>query len=52
MCHEPKNIIWDLCFDEVDFLKKPRVGAIILKIQTLQLSKLLVLIILLFRWEI
>ncbi len=32
MCHDPKNIIRNLCFVEVDFPKEPRVGAIILRI--------------------
>jgi hypothetical protein len=32
MCHEPKNIIQNFCFDEVDFPKEPKVGAIILRI--------------------
>lgn len=52
MCHEPNNIIQDLCFDEVDFPRKLRVGAIILRITRFAIIKIIGFDLLLLRWEI
>jgi hypothetical protein len=52
MCHEPNNIIQDLCFDEVDFPKEPRVGATILIITRFAIFKIISFDLLLLRWEI
>jgi hypothetical protein len=41
MCHEPKNIIRNLCFVEVDFSREPRVGAIILRITGFVIVKII-----------
>ncbi len=41
MCHEPKNIIQNLCFVEVDFPREPRVGAIILRITRFAIVKII-----------
>jgi hypothetical protein len=52
MCHEPKNIIQDLCFDEVDFPRELKVGAIILRITHFAIVKIIGFDLLLLRWEI